>query len=71
MTSRDPASKLAVHTLDGCIEEWLVSGVNDFDSTARNPYGKYWRKGQWMLPILWNQAGYDAVCVIQILDFFT
>ena len=64
-TLRDSANKLAVHDMNGGIEEWLVSGVTEFDSTSSNLDGRDWQKGQWMLPILWNQAGYDAACLCE------
>lgn len=62
---RESANKLGVYDMEGVVEEWLVSGVTDFDSTASNLDGEGWQKGHWMLPILWNQAGYDAASLCE------
>lgn len=57
--------KIMVSGLDGNQEEWAVSGVTEFDAQAAGFDANEWKPGQWMIPTCWNQAGYDAACIIE------
>jgi hypothetical protein len=45
-------------------EEWTVARVIDFDPKAHAFNSDDWKVNHWMLPIVWNQAGYDAACLV-------
>jgi hypothetical protein len=49
-------------------ENWTVTKVIDFDSKATVLNPNDWKVNHWMLPELWNQAGYDAACLVPRKD---
>ncbi len=57
-------NKISVFDADETSEEWTVEKVINFDSKAMKLNPDHWQVNNWMLPMRWNQAGYDAACLV-------
>eukprot|EP00291_Cryptomonas_curvata_P027183 CAMPEP_0172158370 /NCGR_PEP_ID=MMETSP1050-20130122/4333_1 /TAXON_ID=233186 /ORGANISM="Cryptomonas curvata, Strain CCAP979/52" /LENGTH=605 /DNA_ID=CAMNT_0012827751 /DNA_START=132 /DNA_END=1950 /DNA_ORIENTATION=+ len=57
-------NKISVFDADKTSEEWTVNKVINFDSKAGKLNPDHWQVNNWMLPDTWNQAGYDAACLV-------
>ncbi len=64
----DGRNKIPVFAANETSEDWTVDKVIDFDSKALVLNPDDWKVNHWMLPELWNQAGYDAACLVPRTD---